>query len=290
VSNAGSTDAFVAKFGQLLPPVFTSISPDTDSSSSDQVTSSQNLTLYGNTVANATVTLYRPGVGSIGTTTASSAGLFTFSYSGTTLAAGSYGFTATANSGGQTSAESVPFLVTVDTTAPVVTLSAPASTVDPNPQLVVVATDLVGLPATATVTLDVDKNDNGSFSDPGETGYQTATMTNGVAVFNLSPALSPGTYPMRARVSDLAGNQGTSAVVTMTLSATGSAWTITDTNWRDGPPSKDEPLYYYRPWKTILVRTVADGGQSFYIQGDHRQTIPALWHLLTSATGAGGAA
>ncbi|HEV3256855.1 MAG TPA: hypothetical protein VG013_08260 [Gemmataceae bacterium] len=36
-------------------------------------------------------------------------------------------------------------------------------------------------------------------------------------------------------------------------------------NWRDGPPPKEHPLYYYRPWKTILVRTVADGGRSFYI-------------------------
>lgn len=48
-------------------------------------------------------------------------------------------------------------------------------------------------------------------------------------------------------------------------------------NYRDGPPSKDHPQYYYRPWKTILVRTVADGGRSYYFRGDHRQTIPALW-------------
>jgi hypothetical protein len=41
---------------------------------------------------------------------------------------------------------------------------------------------------------------------------------------------------------------------------------------------KSDPRYYYRPWKTILVRTVADGGESFYIQGDHRQTVPALYH------------
>jgi hypothetical protein len=51
-------------------------------------------------------------------------------------------------------------------------------------------------------------------------------------------------------------------------------------NWRDITPTKEDPWYYYRPWKTILVRTVADGGQSFYIRGDHRDTIPALWHLL----------
>jgi hypothetical protein len=35
-------------------------------------------------------------------------------------------------------------------------------------------------------------------------------------------------------------------------------------------------LYYFRPWKTILVRTVADGGESFYVRGHHRQTIPLL--------------
>jgi hypothetical protein len=42
--------------------------------------------------------------------------------------------------------------------------------------------------------------------------------------------------------------------------------------------SKTDPRYYYRPWKTILVRTVADGGESFYVQGDHRVTVPSLYH------------
>ena len=51
-------------------------------------------------------------------------------------------------------------------------------------------------------------------------------------------------------------------------------------NWRDGPPGKDHPGYYYRPWKTILVRTVADGGTSYYVRGDHRQTIPALYDRI----------
>jgi hypothetical protein len=55
-------------------------------------------------------------------------------------------------------------------------------------------------------------------------------------------------------------------------------------NWRDGTPSKDDPFYYYRPWKTILTRTVADGGQSFYIQADHRQSIPSLWHALVNGS------
>jgi hypothetical protein len=28
---------------------------------------------------------------------------------------------------------------------------------------------------------------------------------------------------------------------------------------------------------------VADGGESFYFQGDHRRTIPALWSRLVEA-------
>src|SRR5262249_22023003 len=39
---------------------------------------------------------------------------------------------------------------------------------------------------------------------------------------------------------------------------------------------KSDPGYYFRPHKTILVRTVADGGASFYFCGDHRATLPAL--------------
>src|SRR6266481_5069155 len=40
--------------------------------------------------------------------------------------------------------------------------------------------------------------------------------------------------------------------------------------------AKTDPGYYFRPHKTILVRTVADGGESFYFCGDHRATLPAL--------------
>lgn len=43
---------------------------------------------------------------------------------------------------------------------------------------------------------------------------------------------------------------------------------------RDLP--KTDPGYYFRPRKTILVRTVADGGAGYYFCGDHRATFPAL--------------
>lgn len=47
---------------------------------------------------------------------------------------------------------------------------------------------------------------------------------------------------------------------------------------------KSDPGYYFRPHKTMLVRTVADGGESFYFEGDHRATLPALWRALTGVS------
>jgi hypothetical protein len=44
--------------------------------------------------------------------------------------------------------------------------------------------------------------------------------------------------------------------------------------------AKTDPAYYFRPYKTVLVRTVADGGESFYVRGDHAATIPTLYHLI----------
>lgn len=48
---------------------------------------------------------------------------------------------------------------------------------------------------------------------------------------------------------------------------------------------RDSAIYYYRPYKTILVRTVQDGGKSVYIKGDHRVTIPNLYHRIIEGLG-----
>lgn len=45
---------------------------------------------------------------------------------------------------------------------------------------------------------------------------------------------------------------------------------------------KTDPAYYFRPYKTVLVRTVQDGGESYYIQGDHRSTVGTLQRMLNS--------
>lgn len=47
--------------------------------------------------------------------------------------------------------------------------------------------------------------------------------------------------------------------------------------------TKRDPGYFFRPHKTILVRTVADGGTSFYFCGDHRATVPAFRNALLEA-------
>jgi len=46
---------------------------------------------------------------------------------------------------------------------------------------------------------------------------------------------------------------------------------------------KTEARYYFRPYKTILVRTVKDGGESFYVRGDHQATVPNLRQLIIQA-------
>jgi hypothetical protein len=40
---------------------------------------------------------------------------------------------------------------------------------------------------------------------------------------------------------------------------------------------KDQPRYYFRPWKTMLIRTVSEGGKGYYVAGSHEKTIPSLW-------------
>ena len=43
---------------------------------------------------------------------------------------------------------------------------------------------------------------------------------------------------------------------------------------------KTDAIYYFRPYKTVLVRTVADGGEGYYIRGDHRATVPNLYRKI----------
>jgi hypothetical protein len=54
-------------------------------------------------------------------------------------------------------------------------------------------------------------------------------------------------------------------------------------NYLDEAECQD-PRYYFRPWKTMLIRTVAEGGNSYYVRGWHHDTVPQLWTAITTET------
>jgi RHS repeat-associated protein len=223
-SNAGGTDAFISQV-RLAPavPVFSSFSPDTGATG---YTTSQNLTFSGTANPSVTVAISRSDIGVIGTTTSDGSGNWSFNYSGTTLPEGTYAFTATASKSGFSSPPSQPYIVVVDKTPPTVSFTAPATTASKGPSIVVTASDLNGLPDGTTVTVDVDKNNDGNFTDPGETGYTSGTLTGGTAVIPLPALPGTGTYPVRVRLNDQAGNQGTSSIVNVVVNTPTSPWIV----------------------------------------------------------------
>lgn len=55
------------------------------------------------------------------------------------------------------------------------------------------------------------------------------------------------------------------------------------------PAAKDDPEYYYRPKKNIVIRPTSLGGRGYHIAGDHRLTIPNLARLVREELDAGSA-
>jgi phosphoheptose isomerase len=49
------------------------------------------------------------------------------------------------------------------------------------------------------------------------------------------------------------------------------------------PVDYDDPIYYYRPRKNIVLRPTSLGGRGYHVTGDHRVTIPNLYHRVISA-------
>lgn len=45
---------------------------------------------------------------------------------------------------------------------------------------------------------------------------------------------------------------------------------------------RTSPQYYFRPWKTMLVRTIGEEGESHYVQARHADSVPQLWTALAA--------
>ena len=151
----------------------------------------------------------------------------------------------------------------------------------------------LGVPATVHVGVGYDilhEHPNCDGAALGATSYhdflvfaQTVTRLEGGVLLNFGSAvMGPEVYlKALAMARNVARQEGR----TIRKFTTG----VFDLVPIDGDPRrqapKTDPRYYYRPWKTILVRTVADGGESFYLQGDHRATVPHLRRAALAAEG-----
>jgi hypothetical protein len=107
----------------------------------------------------------------------------------------------------------------IELAAPSVSLQATV-VAGTGPAVTVTATD--NLPFSSQVTIDVDVKHDGTFSDPGDMNYSGGSLVGGKATIPLS-GLADGVYLVRARVSDLAGNEGVSPKINFATFASGSS-------------------------------------------------------------------
>jgi len=197
-------DAFNVDTRNPSAPLITWVADDNGSSDADGITNDNRLILSGTAESQSSIRLYRDG-SSIGTTSASGVGAWTFDYQATALADGTYHFKATATDlAGNVSPESAPLTALVDTQAP----PAPAARA----------------PADGTWT-----NDNTPTflwiapSDPGGSGvyqyhYQVRTTippvtaakdgTTANTTYTPTAATPDGSYTWRLTSRDRAGNTG----------------------------------------------------------------------------------
>jgi hypothetical protein len=149
----------------------------------------------------------------------------------------------------------------------------------------------LGIPVTVHVGIGYDilhEHPNCDGAAFGQTSYhdflvfaETVTRLEGGVVLNFGSAvMGPEVYLKALAMARNVAHQEGRQIRKFTTAVFDVVPLESDT--RQQAP-KSDPRYYYRPWKTILVRTVADGGESFYIQGDHRVTVPHLHRAAVHA-------
>ncbi len=229
-------------------PSITRITDDTGIYVSDAITLDNTLIISGVSEANNTIEIFIDGI-SIGTTLASSFNQWSFDYTGTTLADGTYIATAQAlDLAGNYSGISNDFLITVDTTA----LTAPSVTT---------ITNDTGSSATDAITNDTTL----VFSGTSETDSTVEVYIDGVSIGTTTTdssgnwsydytgtILAESNYIVTAIASDLAGNvSALSADFPVTIDITAPTTTTvvtsisddTGTNATDGVTSDNTLLF-----------------------------------------------
>ena len=209
----------------LATPVVTAVSNDTGSNSHDGVTSDRTLLITGSAEAGSIVTVFL-GNSSIGTATADSSGHWSFDYTGTSLADGTYAFTAQASdAAGETSLVSAALTVTIDTTIAI--LGAPdLQTASDSAGPGGTASDNLTSDTTPSFTIDVSTatagdtiellNGGASFATPVTHTLTAADIAAGSYTLT-ADTLGTGAHDIAVKLSDAAGNSSASAALTVTI-------------------------------------------------------------------------
>jgi hypothetical protein len=187
-----------------ITPTITAFSPDS-STAGDGLTNANHITLSGTAAAGSTLKIFDSSV-QIGTATANANGVW--SYNSLALSDATHSFTAqSVNTTGDISATSSSFKVTVDTTAPVLTLATSDGGVANN--------GVTGL-------------NHFTLTGTGEAGRQVqlfdgakqigSALVDGTGAWSFATAsLTDGAHAFTVKETDAAGNVGTSAALNVTV-------------------------------------------------------------------------
>ncbi len=189
------------------------------------------------------------------------------------LADGTHQIKVISQDGAGNSATSPTLQITISTALPAVTVATLVSfTDDLTPHVTVTGGDPLGLANDTQVSLDVDLNNDGSFSGSGETSRTLSSLYNGSSYFQLTPAL-PATDPLagpylvqlRARITDVAGNEGKSPLQSLLIDSLGNNILsdyvhAADSSWAYTTPNSTAPT------------TIAGTGYAATVYDLHSQT------------------
>ncbi len=178
------------------------------------------------------------------------------------------------------SAAVIPVSRTFDSVTPTIGLALITPTDDPTPDVTVTTADGtgVGVADGATVTIDVDLNNDGDFADVGELNFVSGVITDNSVTITL-PMLDDRTIKIRARVSDIAGNLGTSPVTTLVIDAIPNQVPMVTNPIADQNATEDLPFEFVMPTNTFTDPDAVVGDVLIY-----SITSGPVWLTIDSTT------
>jgi large repetitive protein len=238
-NSSGASADFAVTVDTSAPaaPVLNAISTDTGSSNTDEISNDTTLVISGTAEANSSLTLTLVGTGVLGTANVTAGSTWSYDYTGTPLANGSYTFTATAqDAAGNASAVSANFVVNVDLVAPAAPVITSVSTDTGNPNDAVTSDQTLILSGTSEANSVVTV----TRVNVGILGTATA---NGAGIWNYdytTTTLPAGTHTFTATAQDAAGNvSAVSANFNVTVDTNAPATPVIDSITLDSGTAGD---------------------------------------------------